>query len=428
MDPPIARTAWAWLALLIALTLSCALCTYCLDGLVNPVKASLHLSDGRMSFLLGWAYVGAFAAASLPGGWINDHAPRRRMLTLGAALWGLGAVCCALAHGFPQFCAGRMLVGLGQATLAPASFSILADSFPTRLRARVFGAALAAGGVGPGVGLTATGVLLSLATHAGIGADWSWRLAILACATPAFILVLVLFAMPEPPRTAHAVAEAGAPPSDRRFWLPLIVTLLAIAAVTLSDGAQLSWSAAALVREHALTVADAAKAAGLVFIFCGAAGPLLAGALADLLYRRHGVAGRLMVGLAAVSLLIPLQCFFQASSTPGLLAVLVGAGLTVVTGEVIGAAVLQDFAPANRRGLAASANSLFGSMAIGLGATGVAVFSKLRPSASHPVTHAMTLTTVPASVLALVVFLALWFVVRRSGDMKAGLRMAVETT
>ena len=145
---------------------------------------------------------------------------------------------------------------------------------------------------------------------------------------------------------------------------------MAIAAVTRSDGAQLSWSAAALVREHGLAVADAAKAAGLVFIFCGAAGPLLAGALADLLYRRHGIAGRLMVGLGAVGLLIPLQFFFQASSTPGLLAILVGAGLTVVTGEVIGAAVLQDLAPSNRRGLAASANSLFGSMAIEMTGSG----------------------------------------------------------
>ena len=314
------------------------------------------------------------------------------------------------------------------ATLAPASFSILADSFPNRLRARIFGAALAAGGVGPGIGLTATGILLSLAARAGIGAEWNWRLAILACAAPAFVLVLVLFFMPEPPRTAHVPQTASAPTADRRFWAPLFVTLLAIAAVTLSDGAQLSWSAAALVREHGLAVADAAKAAGLVFIFCGAAGPLLAGALADLLYRRHGIAGRLMVGLGAVGLLIPLQFFFQASSTPGLLAILVGAGLTVVTGEVIGAAVLQDLAPSNRRGLAASANSLFGSMAIGLGATGVAVFSKLSPSAAHPITHAMTLTTVPASALALVVFLALWVVVRRSDDTKAGLRIAAEMT
>ena len=40
----------------------------------------------------------------------------------------------------------------------------------------------------------------------------------------------------------------------------------------------------------------------------------------------------------------------------------------------------------------------------------------------------MTLTTVPASALALVVFLALWVVVRRSDDTKAGLRIAAEMT
>jgi MFS family permease len=372
-----------------------------------------------MSFLLSWAYVGTYALASLPGGWIVDHAPRRLMLALAAVAWGGGAILCGLAQSFAQFCGGRVLVGLGQAMLAPATMSILADSFPARLRARVFGAALAAGGVGPRVGLTATGLLLSATAQAGVGAHTGWRIAFLVCAAPSLVVAAALLLRREPPRKPAAPLGANAPaaaaaPADRRFWVLLLVTLLAIGAVTLSDGAQLSWSAAALVREHALPVAEAARRAGLVFIVCGAGGPLLAGALADALYRRHGIAGRLMVGLGAVALLIPLQCLYRTSTASELIVVLLGTGLTVVTGEVVGAAVLQDIVPDSRRGLAAAANSLCGSMAIGLGTTGVAVLSHHWPSASHPVTAAMSLATVPASALALAVFLALWALVRRA--------------
>lgn len=409
-----AREAWMWLGLLIVLTLSGALCVYALDGMVDPVKSALGLSDGSMSFLLGWAFVGTYALASLPGGWIVDHAPRRLLLLLAALGWGGGAIACGLAHSFAAFCGGRVLIGLGQAMLAPATMSILADAFPARLRARVFGVVLAAGGVGPGVGLTATGMLLSATAHAGIAPDLGWRVAFLACGAPALIAALALLATPEPARRARSATVTRTAPADSRFWRLLLVTLLAIGAVTLSDGAQLSWSAAALVREHALPVAEAARRAGLVFIVCGAGGPLVAGVLADALYRRYGIAGRLIVGLGAIGLLIPLQCLYRTSTADGLVAVLLGTGLTVVTGEVVGAAVLQDIVPDGRRGLAAAANSLCASMAIGLGTTGVATLSHRWSSAGHPVTTAMSLTTVPASALALAVFLVLFGLVRRA--------------
>ncbi len=240
-------------------------------------------------------------------------------------------------------------------------------------------------------------------------------MAIIACAAPTLLILVTLPWVAEPPRQdIREAVSAGTDPGGR-FWALLAITLLAVGAVTLSDGAQLSWSAAALVREHAVSVADAAKGAGLVFIFCGAVGPLVAGSLADLLYRRHGVSGRLFVALAAVALLIPLQFLYRTSTAQEMILVLIGAGLTVVTGEVVGATVLQDLVPDNRRGLAASANSVFSSVAIGIGTTGVAVMSKHHPSSGHPIASAMSLVTVPASILALLIFFTLLFAVRRPG-------------
>jgi MFS family permease len=416
-DRPV-KGAWLWLGLLIAIALSSSLSAYCVDGLVDPIKRSLHFSDVQISFILGWAYVGVYALVSLPAGGLVDRGPRRLILMAGALMWGSGAVCCALAQSFPAFCIGRAMVGLGQAALGPASMSILADSFPTRLRARVFGAAMAAWGVGPGIGLTVSGIFLSVFSHGAGPQPFAWRPTILCCAAPAFVLGLSLLLMSEPPRERRAERAARAY-GGARFWGPLAVTLLAIAAVTISDGAQLSWSVAALVREHAVAPAAAARYAGYVFFFCGAAAPLVAGSLADLLYRAHGIPGRLLVAIVAIAALIPLQCLYGGGSASHLLMVLVGTGFTVVTGEVVGAAVLQDIVPDNRRGLAAAANGLCSSIAIGIGTTGVAMTAHYRAASTHPTSEAMSLTTVPASALALLVFLALWLAVKRAAAPQA---------
>jgi MFS family permease len=289
--------------------------------------------------------------------------------------------------------------------------SLLAGAFPTRLRARVFGAALAAWGVGPGIGLTASGLLLGLAEHVPGFHLEAWRLAILGCAVPAFLLAPLLLFMREPPRTPAPRPESRSGGSATP-WGPLAVTLLAIIAITVSDGAQLSWSVAALVREHAVPPATAARNAGYVFFFCGAAAPVFAGTLADRLYRSQGVGGRLIVAIAAILLLIPLQALYGVSGADQLLMVIVGTGCTVVTGEVVGAAVLQDITPDSRRGLAAAANGLCSSLAIGVGTSGVALAARGHPGAPHGTTDAMSLVTVPASALALLVFIWLWQVMR----------------
>lgn len=406
------RMAWVWLAMLIVVTLSASLCNYCIDGLVDPIRKSLRFSDLQMSFILGWAFVGPYALFSLPAGWIVDRGSRRWILIVASLLWGTGAAGCALAHGMPMFSAGRIMVGLGKAALAPALMSILADCFPSRLRARIFGVAMAAMGVGPGIGLTGAGFLLSWVGH-WHGLQWdSWRPTVLLCAGPSFVLALLLLVMPEPSRAKAAESEAAAAQGPARPWAPLVVALLAITAIAVSDGALLSWSTVALVRGHAVPPAIAARDAGYVFIFCGAAAPFAAGALADALYRRHGIPGRLSVALVATAALAVLQFFLGVGDTALLLIVMVGAGLAVVTGEVIGAAVLQDLTPDHRRGLAAAAYALCTSAAIGIGTTGVAMagHAGLAPS----ITRAMSLTIGPASALALLLLFALWAAIHRT--------------
>ena len=129
--PPYARRGYA--AYVIAVLFLAFMCAY-LDrqviGLLTPaLKASLHLTDVQVSLLHGLAFVSIFALAGLPIGHLIDRADRRRILAIGIAFWSLATVACGLAETFWQLFAARLAVGLGEACLAPAAVSLVADYF-----------------------------------------------------------------------------------------------------------------------------------------------------------------------------------------------------------------------------------------------------------------------------------------------------------
>jgi aminocarboxymuconate-semialdehyde decarboxylase len=99
---------------------------------VDPVKADLALSDTQMSIVSGFAFVvfnlvvGVFIAH-----WV-DHGNRKRILTLGIALWSAATALTGLAQGFTSLTLARILVGVGEATAFPVAYSMIADLFAAR--------------------------------------------------------------------------------------------------------------------------------------------------------------------------------------------------------------------------------------------------------------------------------------------------------
>ena len=98
--------------------------------LVEPIKKDLLLTDTQVSLLQGFAFALFYTIAGIPlGRWI-DRAPRMRLVALGIAVWSGMTVLCAMVTNFFQFFAARMGVGVGEAVLSPAAYSVISDSFP----------------------------------------------------------------------------------------------------------------------------------------------------------------------------------------------------------------------------------------------------------------------------------------------------------
>jgi len=95
-----------------------------LSLLVGPVRRDLGITDTEMSLLIGIAFAAFYVGFGIPLGRIADSRSRRGLITAGFALWSTKT--------FPQLALMRMGVGVGEASLSPAAYSLITDYFPPR--------------------------------------------------------------------------------------------------------------------------------------------------------------------------------------------------------------------------------------------------------------------------------------------------------
>jgi len=101
-----------------------------LSLLVGPIKTDLGISDTRVGLLQGFSFALFYAVMGLPLGRVADVSNRRNLISAGILLWSFFTSACAGAKSFVTLFLARMGVGVGEAALNPAAFSMLADYFP----------------------------------------------------------------------------------------------------------------------------------------------------------------------------------------------------------------------------------------------------------------------------------------------------------
>jgi MFS family permease len=177
--------------------------------LAPSLKADLGLTDAQLGLLFGTAFALFYALFGVPLAKLADGWHRVRTLSLGLSLWSALTACSGLAGHFAQLALARVGVGVGEASAAPAAFSILQDYFPKRQRATAL--ALYSCGIylGSGASLMIGGGIVAawdrLAASAA-GAPFAlkgWQAAYLAVGLPGLLLaLLLLLTVREPVRGA----------------------------------------------------------------------------------------------------------------------------------------------------------------------------------------------------------------------------------
>lgn len=207
---PGAGRAWY---IVILLTLAYVLSfvdRYILGLLVEPIKADMELSDTQIGLLLGPAFAIFYATMGLPLGWLADRWRRTWLVGIGVALWSAATVASGLARNFWHMFMARMSVGVGEATLSPCTFSIIADSFPPARRGKPIAVYTAALSVGAGIASLIGATVLIWAKGAPdlifplVGEVRPWQLAFFIVGAPGLIFSGFFFLLKEPARQVEA--------------------------------------------------------------------------------------------------------------------------------------------------------------------------------------------------------------------------------
>ena len=98
--------------------------------LVEPMRADLEITDFQIGLLQGLAFAVFYTIMGIPIARLADKYNRKSIIAAGVFFWSLMTAACGLAKNFTSLFLFRMGVGVGEAALSPAAFSILSDSYP----------------------------------------------------------------------------------------------------------------------------------------------------------------------------------------------------------------------------------------------------------------------------------------------------------
>ncbi|MEO1034275.1 MAG: MFS transporter [Pseudomonadota bacterium] len=376
---PAARTGWF---LVVMLTLAYVLSfidRYVLGLLVQPIKQEFSLSDIQMSWLLS-AFTFVYGFVGIAMGWLIDRSRRIWIVIGGMVFWSLATVATGLARSFPQLFIARMGVGVGEATLSPATFSMIGDSFPPERRAKPIAFYSAALPLGAGVaslisaGIIAWSMSASAPALPFFGELAPWRFTLVVVGLPGFALAVAFLALREPTRRSVppvAGVVGGNKFSDALMYLwrnkGLYVGFVLIVCTMTAIAYSQQFLAATFERTWGWPAQKWALINGFAILVIGPATMMVTGTISDAWSKRGRIDAPLQLLYAGFFLMVPtatLPFFMPTAATSFAMLCINTAGIGIVS--AIGVTALLPITPPQIRGQIVAIYylciSLFGSL------------------------------------------------------------------
>ncbi|CAN5419463.1 MFS transporter [soil metagenome] len=367
--PGFERSRYRYLVLFVLLVVYCLsyVDRQIIGILALPIKTDLKLSDTQLGLMGGFAFAIFYTAAGIPIARLADRFNRVWIITVSLTIWSGFTAVCGLATGFWSLFLARLGVGIGEAGGVAPSFSIVADYFPQRQRARALAVLTLALPVGSAIGLFIGGFL---------AARYGWRTAFLSMGVIGVLVSpILLLTVREPlrgrldpvplaaakirPSFLDVLAHVRRKPS---FWW---LSLGSAMASMLSYGVGF-WLPAFIHRSHGLELVQTSQFLSALTLIGGVVGILVGGWVSDHLGSRNKAAYALVPAVAFLIGFPFLLAGLSIAALPVVFAILlIPQAMSVLwTGPSV--AAIQQLAPATMRATASSIY-LFIVNLIGLG-------------------------------------------------------------
>lgn len=360
--------SWLVVVFLMILYTSSFIDRQILALLVKPIRSDFNINDFQYGLLTGLAFVGTYAIAGLPIGVIVDRWSRKGVILIGVTAWSIMTAACGITNSFSSLFMTRIGVGIGEATLSPASYSLISDIFPKEK----LGKALSLYGlgipVGSGLALVIGGQVVSAIAAIGpidipiVGMTRPWQTVFMAIGLPGLLLaVLTIFLVKEPKRHVSKTEIESKP----TIWDALVFfgqNIRAYAGLFMGMGLLAmygygcnAWYPTFLERVYGFTIGDASMFLGIATLVFGVGGCMFAGWLSDRLVANGRPDGHYLVSVGYCLGFAVTGAIGSSSHNPWICFPLIAVSLSF-SNTIIGvvAAALQILTPVRMRGLISS--------------------------------------------------------------------------
>lgn len=197
---------WATVFIILILSILAFIDRISISLMVDPIKKAFGADDFRMGLLQGPAFAIFFLLGSLPMGWIVDRYSKRWTIYLGVTIWSLATIASGVVGSFLGLIIARCFVGLGEATLQPAGWSMVAKIFPQRRLGLVISILSSGAQIGAACSYILGGYLIAEASTiaAHLSPSWGllkpWQIVFLVSGIPGLLLAFLIFIAPKEPQ------------------------------------------------------------------------------------------------------------------------------------------------------------------------------------------------------------------------------------
>lgn len=299
--------------------------------MIEPIKQDLQLSDTQFSLLHGLAFSLFYAFMGIPIALLADRYSRPRIIAIGVAFWSLATAACGLSRNFAQMFLARIGVGVGEAALSPATYSMLSDMFPREKLGRAVGIYSIGSFIGGGMAFLIGGYVIDLLKSVDtvvvpwIGAMRPWQVTFFIVGLPGLLVaLLILLTVRDPQRLGlrrDAAGQAQKPTlRDTVRFLgrhrgTFFCHYLGFSFYAMVLFALLGWTPAFYIRKFGMSPVEVGYMLGVVVLVANTTGVFCGGWLMDRLAKRGYSDAPLRAGvIGAVGMALPAVAFTQVDS------------------------------------------------------------------------------------------------------------------
>lgn len=409
---PTSVAAWTTVTILMLAYVLSFVDRQILSLLVEPIKRDMVISDTQMSLLMGLSFALFYTICGIPLGRLADTRSRRGLIAIGVLLWSAATAACGLAKMYWHFLLCRIGVGVGEAALSPAAYSLIADSFPPERRATAISVYSMGIYLGSGMALLLGGLVIKVASAQGevmlpvVGEVRPWQLIFLILGAAGVLFSLLVLAIREPARRGVG-AGIAVPFSQVGQYLSanrrtVMCHNFGFAFLSFAGYGSAAWVPTFFIRSYGWDAAQVGIVYGVLVAVFGCLGIVIGGRLADLLAKRGRTDANMRVGVLAAVGALPTVLLFPLMPDGTWAAVLLAPSIFFLSMPFgVAPAAIQEIMPNSMRGQASAVYlfviTLFG---LGVGPTAVALVTDYAFGYAEALRYSLLITVTVAVVAA----------------------------